>query len=115
MATWFRRLIASIRRGAGDICVAPTRAGYQGTSKSPDYAHGSWQSGPIAHRHRLSYAELLAVLAVALLAFALADAAARWPNFNPDESRWLSRAHYIAALSDPFGPTWADQYMTRGQ
>jgi hypothetical protein len=55
------------------------------------------------------------VLGVALLAFALADAAARWPNFNPDESRWLSRAHYIAALADPFGPTWADQYMTRGQ
>jgi hypothetical protein len=55
------------------------------------------------------------VLGVALLAFALADAAARWPNFNPDESRWLSRAHYVAALADPLGPTWADQYMTRGQ
>jgi hypothetical protein len=58
---------------------------------------------------------LLAVLVVAALAFALADAAARWPSFNPDESRWLSRAHYVAALADPFGPTWADQYMTRGQ
>jgi 4-amino-4-deoxy-L-arabinose transferase-like glycosyltransferase len=55
------------------------------------------------------------VLIVAAVAFALADAAARWPNFNPDESRWLSRAHYVAALADPFGPTWADQYMTRGQ
>jgi 4-amino-4-deoxy-L-arabinose transferase-like glycosyltransferase len=55
------------------------------------------------------------VLAVAALAFALADAAGRWPNFNPDESRWLSRAHYVAALADPFGRTWADQYMTRGQ
>jgi hypothetical protein len=55
------------------------------------------------------------VLGVALLAFALANAAARWPNFNPDESRWLSRAHYVADLADPFGPTWADQYMTRGQ
>ena len=61
------------------------------------------------------YTEIIAVLAVALLAFALADAAARWPNFNPDESRWLSRAHYVAALAEPFGPTWADQYMTRGQ
>lgn len=55
------------------------------------------------------------MLIVALLAFALADVAARWPNFNPDESRWVSRAHYVAALADPFGPTWADQYMTRGQ
>jgi hypothetical protein len=59
--------------------------------------------------------ELLAVLIVAALGFALADAAARWPNFNPDESRWLSRAHYVAELADPFGQTWADQYMTRGQ
>jgi len=50
-----------------------------------------------------------------VLAFALADATAGWPNFNPDESRWLSRAHYVAELADPFGPTWADQYMTRGQ
>jgi hypothetical protein len=55
------------------------------------------------------------VLAVAALAFVLPDAAGRWPNFNPDESRWLSRAHYVAALADPFGRTWADQYMTRGQ
>ena len=58
---------------------------------------------------------MIAVLIVAVVAFALADAAARWPNFNPDESRWLSRAHYVAALADPFGPTWGDQYMTRGQ
>jgi 4-amino-4-deoxy-L-arabinose transferase-like glycosyltransferase len=58
---------------------------------------------------------MIAVLIVALLAFGLADFAARWPNFNPDESRWVSRAHYVAALADPFGPTWADQYMTRGQ
>src|SRR5215203_540411 len=70
---------------------------------------------PLGNRQRLSYAELLGMLAVALLAFALADAAARWPNFNPDESRWLSRAHYVADLADPLGPTWADQYMTRGQ
>ncbi|MBW3632478.1 MAG: hypothetical protein KY456_05550 [Chloroflexi bacterium] len=59
--------------------------------------------------------ELAATLIVAALAFVLADAAARGPHFNPDESRWLSRAHYLAALTDPFGATWADQYMTRGQ
>jgi hypothetical protein len=64
---------------------------------------------------RISIVELAATLVVAGLAFVLADAAARGPQFNPDESRWLSRAHYLAALTDPFGPTWADQYMTRGQ
>lgn len=35
--------------------------------------------------------------------------------FNPDESRWIHRAHYLADLRDPFGPTWDDQYLTRGQ
>src|SRR5215218_6698071 len=73
------------------------------------------QSDPVAHRHRLPHAEMIAVLIVAVVAFAPADAAARWPNFNPDESRWLSRAHYVAALAEPFGPTWVDQNMTRGQ
>ena len=52
---------------------------------------------------------------VAVLAFVLASAASSQTGFNPDESRWLSRAHYLADLADPFGPTWDDQYMTRGQ
>ena len=64
---------------------------------------------------RISVVQLVATLVVAALAFVLAETAARGPHFNPDESRWLSRAHYLAALTDPFGPTWADQYTTRGQ
>lgn len=36
-------------------------------------------------------------------------------DFHVDESRWLNRAHYFADLLDPFGPTWEDQYLTRGQ
>lgn len=35
--------------------------------------------------------------------------------FHQDESRWLNRAHYLTDLLDPFGPTWNDQYLTRGQ
>jgi hypothetical protein len=58
---------------------------------------------------------LLATAGVVLLAFVLANAAAPFTGFNPDESRWISRAHYLAALADPFGPVWADRYMTRGQ
>ncbi|MBA3336529.1 MAG: glycosyltransferase family 39 protein [Chloroflexia bacterium] len=34
---------------------------------------------------------------------------------HPDESRWLNRAHYLTDLTDPFGPTWNDQYLIRGQ
>src|SRR4051812_20623837 len=102
MATWFRRPIASRSRGAGDARtgVAPRRGGCRGTSNSPDYPDGHRRSDPIGDRNPPSSIELLVVLGVALLAFALADAAARWPNFNPDESRWLSRAHYVAALAD---------------
>lgn len=35
--------------------------------------------------------------------------------FHPDESRWLNRAHYLTDLRDPFGPTWQEQYLVRGQ
>lgn len=49
------------------------------------------------------------------MAFLLTNAAGQGSHFNPDESRWISRAHYLAALTDPAGPTWDDQYMTRGQ
>jgi 4-amino-4-deoxy-L-arabinose transferase-like glycosyltransferase len=36
-------------------------------------------------------------------------------EFHPDETRWINRAHYLTDLADPFGPTWQDQYLTRGQ
>jgi hypothetical protein len=58
---------------------------------------------------------VLAIVGVAALAFVLASAAGNGSHFNPDESRWISRAHYLSALADPTGPTWEDQYMTRGQ
>lgn len=36
-------------------------------------------------------------------------------EFHPDETRWMNRAHYFSDLRDPFGLTWEDQYITRGQ
>lgn len=36
-------------------------------------------------------------------------------EFHPDETRWINRAHYLTDLVNPFGPTWEDQYLTRGQ
>ena len=57
----------------------------------------------------------IAIGVIFLLTFLLSRSTAQLPNFNPDESRWISRAHYLADLGDPFGPTWDDQYMTRGQ
>lgn len=77
-------------------------------AKSPDHQQNS---GTETVRLRL----IAAALGIALLAFLLANAAVHRTGFNPDESRWISRAHYLADLADPFGPTWDDQYMTRGQ
>ncbi|MFT4037075.1 MAG: glycosyltransferase family 39 protein [Thermomicrobiales bacterium] len=56
-----------------------------------------------------------AICAVFIVSFMLSCSSAQLPNFNPDESRWISRAHYLADVADPFGETWQDQYMTRGQ
>jgi hypothetical protein len=39
----------------------------------------------------------------------------RLTPFHADETRWLNRAHYVEDILDPFGPTWDDQYLTRGQ
>lgn len=36
-------------------------------------------------------------------------------SFHPDETRWINRAHFASDLLEPFGPTWQDQYLTRGQ
>lgn len=73
-------------------------------SQSARVANGQWSRRMLA-----------AAAGVVVLAFFLATMAVPHTGFNPDESRWISRAHYLAALTDPFGPVWADQYMTRGQ
>lgn len=36
-------------------------------------------------------------------------------ELHPDETRWLNRAYYLEDFLDPFGPTWQDYYLTRGQ
>jgi len=57
------------------------------------------------------------VIAIVLfiVAFATYFSGNETTAFHPDESRWLNRAHYIGDVLDPFGPTWNDQYLSRGQ
>lgn len=50
-----------------------------------------------------------------LLALTLNLGAVATSPFHPDETRWLNRAHYLRDLADPFGSTWEDGYLTRGQ
>ncbi|MGH2603264.1 MAG: glycosyltransferase family 39 protein, partial [Dehalococcoidia bacterium] len=50
-----------------------------------------------------------------LLALGLNLGAVEQSPLHPDETRWLHRAHYLRNLTDPFGPTWRDGYLTRGQ
>jgi 4-amino-4-deoxy-L-arabinose transferase-like glycosyltransferase len=35
--------------------------------------------------------------------------------FHPDETRWLNRSYYILEVTDPYGSTWQNYYVTRGQ
>jgi hypothetical protein len=35
--------------------------------------------------------------------------------FHPDETRWLNRSYYILDVTDPYGSTWQNYYVTRGQ
>ncbi|CAA9565569.1 MAG: hypothetical protein AVDCRST_MAG73-4127 [uncultured Thermomicrobiales bacterium] len=60
---------------------------------------------------------LSGVLALACFAVALGNnlGAVDQTPFHPDETRWLNRAHYLRDYLDPFGPTWDDAYLTRGQ
>ncbi len=56
-------------------------------------------------------------IAIAIFVLALWQNLAQVPEtpFNPDESRWLHRAHYLRDVIHPFGATWQPGYLTRGQ
>lgn len=58
-------------------------------------------------------------VAIALLLFLISLninlGAVETQGFHPDETRWLNRSYYIRDVLDPFGPTWQDYYLTRGQ
>ncbi len=85
---------------------------------APRLEQGALTTGPaLRHGWRTRRTLLDAALALALFLAACVSYFSNVDNspFHPDESRWLNRAHYIADVFDPFGPTWNDQYLTRGQ
>lgn len=55
------------------------------------------------------------MLVIFALGFAFYLSGIQSTDYHLDESRWINRAHYLQDLTDPFGPTWNHQYLTRGQ
>lgn len=72
-------------------------------------------SGLRQERRRNRLVDIGMMLFLFLFAFAVYLGGVESTAFHQDESRWLNRAHYLTDLADPFGPTWNDQYLTRGQ
>jgi len=61
---------------------------------------------------------LLNLVIAALLfaiSFSINNAHIEGTELHPDETRWLNRAYYIEDIGDPYGETWQDYYLTRGQ
>lgn len=72
----------------------------------------------LAMRRARSRSRKIDIVMMALLfvvAFATNLSGVESTAFHKDESRWLNRAHYLTDLADPFGPTWNDQFLSRGQ
>jgi 4-amino-4-deoxy-L-arabinose transferase-like glycosyltransferase len=67
-----------------------------------------------AGRNERAVTALIALI-VFIIAFINYNSEVTTTAFHPDESRWINRAHYLEDVLDPFGPTWNDQYLTRGQ
>lgn len=59
--------------------------------------------------------DIVIALALFLVSLTINLGAVETREFHPDETRWLNRSYYIQDILDPFGPTWQDYYLTRGQ
>lgn len=84
---------------------------------APTSHSGAWPTttsqGP--KRSMFSVRFLLPPLALFFISCAINLTHVGITEFHADESRWINRANYASDLLDPFGPTWQDQYLTRGQ
>ena len=69
-----------------------------------------WSAGFIPNA-----ADLIIAVGLFLMAFMANRDMIGITTFHPDETRWLNRSYYIEDIVDPFGSTWQDYYVTRGQ
>ncbi len=80
----------------------------------PDSMPHDSHQGRTSARLRWSMHVILA-LVVFVVALAINFDHVEKTELHPDETRWLNRAYYFDDFLDPFGPTWQDYYLTRGQ
>lgn len=82
-----------------------------GQTHAPAMPTDSWR----AYRRRSRLVDIVIMALIFVVAFVTYLSGMEETAFHQDESRWINRAHYLEDLFDPFGPTWNDQYLTRGQ
>ncbi len=58
---------------------------------------------------------VLLVASIFAISFAINADHVRSTELHPDETRWLNRANYLQDFQDPYGKTWQDYYISRGQ
>lgn len=82
---------------------------------SQSAAQSAWVSESATAVRRVRRLDLILALLLFLIGFGWYLSGIEEQDYHLDESRWINRAHYLVDLSDPFGPTWNHQYLTRGQ
>ena len=114
-----RRSTPSGRRPQGARRTRPVRVVHRSGAPNPEVERRPRfrGRGPFSVSGTTGRRLLALGIPVALFVLALIQCLDRETTtpFHADEARWLSRAHFITELKDPFGPTWADYYVTRGQ
>lgn len=94
-----------------DTSFTATNAPAPDTARTEPMPTDSWR----AWRRRSRLIDIAIMALIFIVAMVTYVSGIEETNFHQDESRWINRAHYLGDLLDPFGPTWNDQYLTRGQ
>lgn len=94
-----------------DTSFTATNAPAPETARTEPMPTDAWR----AWRRRSRLIDIVIMALIFIVAMVTYASGIEETDFHPDESRWINRAHYLGDLVDPFGPTWNDQYLTRGQ
>lgn len=94
-----------------DTSFTATNAPTPETARTEPMPTDAWR----AWRRRSRLIDIVIMALIFIVAMVTYASGIEETDFHPDESRWINRAHYLGDLVDPFGPTWNDQYLTRGQ